>query len=72
MNSLKLLGIMKEHNDTQETLANAIGLSRKTLAAKIYEKKDAAFNRTEMKAIAKRYHLDKDLFNAIFFDDCVA
>lgn len=72
MNSSKLLGVMKEHNDTQETLACAIGVSRKTLAAKIYEKKKAAFNRIEMKAIAKRYNLDEDLFNAIFFDDFVA
>lgn len=72
MNTAKLLGIIKENNDTQDVLANAIGLSRARLSAKIHERDGAMFNQAEMLAIKKRYNLDDTTFNAIFFADNVS
>lgn len=72
MNRAKLLGIMKENNDTQDSLASAIGLSRTRLSAKIHERDGAMFNQAEMAAIKKRYNLDDITFSAIFFGDDVA
>lgn len=72
MNSLKLLGIMKEYNDTQEKLAKAIGLSRTRLSAKIHQRNGASFTQPEMKVIKKRYNLDDETFNLIFFADIVS
>lgn len=72
LNSAKLLGVIKENNDTQETLARAIGLSRTRLSAKIYERNGAVFTLPEIKAIRKRYKLKDDAVNAIFFDEKVS
>lgn len=68
MNTSKLLGIIKENNDTQEKLADAIGLSRTRLSAKIHERNGASFNQPEILAIKKRYHLDEMTLNAVFFN----
>ena len=72
MNGQKLLGVIREHNDTQEHLAAAIGLSRTRLSAKIHERDGAVFTQPEIKAIKKRYNLDDDNLNAIFFADNVS
>lgn len=72
MNVNKLLGVIKENGDTQESLAYAIGISRRRLSAKIHNRDGAVFTQPEMMAIKNRYHLDDSIFNAIFFADCVA
>lgn len=72
MNGAKLLGVIREHNDTQDRLAAAIGLSRTRLSAKIHERDGAVFTQPEIKAIKQRYNLDDDNLNAIFFSDDVS
>ena len=61
----KLLSVMKEHQDRQEDLAAAIGLSRTRLCAKINGR--ASFTQPEMAAIKKRYDLSGDKVDEIFF-----
>lgn len=72
MNTSKLLGIIKENKDTQEELANAIGISRSRLSAKIHEKDGATFTQPEILAIKRRYALNDSLLNEIFFNEFVS
>lgn len=67
MNKDKLLAIIKEHGDTQEELASAIGLSRTRLSAKIHSRDNASFTQPEIKAIKNRYNLSEADLNIIFF-----
>ena len=67
MNVGKLLGIIKEFGDRQEDLANAIGLSRTRLSAKLHGKNNASFNQPEIAAIKKRYSLTSEQIDDIFF-----
>lgn len=64
----KLLSVIKAHGDRQEDLANAIGLSRTRLSAKIHSKDNASFNQPEIAAIKKRYHLTSEQVDSIFFN----
>lgn len=64
----KLLSVIKAHGDRQEDLANAIGLSRTRLSAKIHSKGNASFNQPEIAAIKKRYSLTSEQVDAIFFN----
>lgn len=72
MNADKLLGIIKENGDTQESLAYAIGISRSRLSAKIHERDGAVFTQPEILAIKRRYALDDEMLNVIFFNDFVS
>ena len=68
MNVLKLLGLMKERGDTQDTLATALGISRVTLNKKIHSRNGSSFNQPEIAAIRVRYNLTAQEVEAIFFD----
>lgn len=67
MNKVELEVVMKRYGDTQGSLAEAIGISRGSLNSKINETKNAVFNQPEMAAIRKRYHLNSEDFERIFF-----
>lgn len=68
MNKDKLLAVIKEHRDSQEDLAKAIGLSRTRLSAKIHNRNNASFTQPEISAIKKRYALTATEVNEIFFN----
>ncbi len=57
MNKNELMAAMARNGDRQIDLANALGLSRTRLSAKINERNGAVFNQPEMKAIRVRYKL---------------
>ena len=65
MNKALLKSAMAKYGDTQETLSKAMGLSLSRFNAKVNERKDAAFNQTEMSFIVSRYQLTND--EAMFF-----
>ena len=67
MNKNKLLAIVKENGDRQEDLANAIGLSRTRLSAKINSRDNATFTQPEILAIKKRYRLSEKQIDEILF-----
>ncbi len=67
MNKALLKSAMAKYGDTQETLSKAMGLSLSRFNAKVNERKDAAFNQTEMSFIVSRYQLTNDEAMAIFF-----
>ncbi len=67
MNVLKLLGLLKENGDTQEDLANAIGITRTCLSSKIHSRNNASFTQPEILAIKKRYNLSCEVVDEIFF-----
>ena len=54
MKTSLLLSIVKMHGDTQEDLANAIGISRTRLSAKLHARNGASFTQPEIAAIKKR------------------
>ena len=67
MNKNEFISAMKRHGDRQSDLADAIGLSRTRLSAKINEKNGASFSQPEISAIKRRYDLsDRDIV-IIFF-----
>lgn len=61
---------MKAHGDTQESLADALGISRTRLTAKINGVSD--FRQLEMLFIKKRYDLTADEVDDIFFSSKVS
>jgi hypothetical protein len=69
MNKNKLVSVMKLHGDTQESLANAIGISVQRLNAKINSTGGAQFTMYEIKAIKIKYDLSSQEVNEIFFCD---
>lgn len=68
MNKDKLLAVIKGYGERQEDLANAIGISRTRLSAKIHSRNNASFTQPEISAIKKRYSLTDTQVNEIFFD----
>lgn len=70
MNPNKLKAKMKAHGDTQESLADALGISRTRLTAKINGVSD--FRQLEMLFIKKRYDLTADEVDDIFFSSKVS
>lgn len=68
MNKLELEIIMKRYGDTQSRLAEAIGISRVRLNAKINETNGASFTQPEISAIKERYNLSDTDINSIFFE----
>lgn len=67
MNKQALKAKMVLHGDTGITLAEALGISRATLSAKINEKNGAGFNQGEISVIKNRYSLTPEEVDYIFF-----
>lgn len=65
MNKNLLRYFMSEHGDNQTSLAQAIHMSQSALSVRINGKRD--FRKKEMEAIRKRYELNADDMQAIFF-----
>lgn len=68
MDEFLLAKFMDKFGDTQQTLADALGISLSRLNAKIKECKGAQFWQNEIMFIKKRYSLTSDEINNIFFD----
>lgn len=67
MNKNMLKSVMVLHSDTQETLAEYLGISAPTLSLKINETNGAEFNQSEIRKIKTRYKLTPDQIDQIFF-----
>lgn len=67
MNKNLLRSIMVLHNDTNKTLAEAIGISEKSVNDKINEN-GTEFKQSEISIIKKRYGLSDEQTSAIFFN----
>jgi len=67
MNKNKLVSKMKLYGDTQEMLADAIGISVQRLNAKINQTGGAEFTMSEIRAIKIRYNLTSEEVDEIFF-----
>lgn len=67
MNKNKLVSKMKLYGDTQESLAEAIGISVQRLNAKINQTGGAEFTMSEIRAIKIRYNLTSEEVDEIFF-----
>lgn len=67
MNKYRLVEIMKRHGDTQEQLADAIGISLGRFNAKLNEKDNAQFTQGEIQAMKQRYDLGPEEIDDIFF-----
>lgn len=72
MNKLKLVGVMHENGDTQESLASAIGISLQRFNAKINETNGAEFTQGEIQSIKERYDLTAEAIDEIFFKSFVS
>ena len=72
MNKNFLISKMKLFGDTQESLANALGISLTRLNEKINETDGAEFWQHEITAIKHRYHLSADEVDQIFFAKMVS
>lgn len=72
MNKYKLVEIMKRHGDTQEQLADAVGISLSRFNAKLNEKDNAQFTQGEIQAMKQRYDLRPEEIDEIFFAKCVS
>lgn len=59
---------MKLFDDTNESLAKYMGISRSRLNAKINETGGAEFTQGEIQKIKDKYNLSNDEVNAIFFN----
>ena len=70
MNTNELKAIMVRHNDTQEKLANYLGLQVSGMNARINGKVD--FRRSEINRIRARYGLTPEETIGIFFDENVS
>lgn len=65
MNITRLKSVMVLHGDTQEDLAEFLGVNPTTLSLRFTMKRE--FKQTEIEAIAKRYHLTPKDVCDIFF-----
>ena len=72
MNKKEFEAIMKRNGDTQQKLAEAIGISRITLNNKINERKGAVFTAPEIAIIKKRYSMRPEDVELIFFSKSVS
>ena len=69
MNELLLKVFMREHGDTQETLAQALNIHPHTLYMKMRESnRKQQFTQEEINFITKRYNLTPENVVKIFFD----
>ena len=69
MNKNKFVSVMKLHGDTQESLAEAIGISVQRLNAKINSTGGAEFTMSEIREIKIIYNLTCQEIDEIFFCD---
>ena len=60
------------HDDTQESLADAIGVSRGTMNQKINETNGRNFDQDEIRKLIDRWNLVPEEVVTIFFSDDVA
>ena len=67
MNKNMLKSVMVLHDDTQETLAEYLGISAPTLSLKMNETNGAEFTQGEIKKIILRYDLTAEQTMKIFF-----
>ena len=67
MNSNRLKGLMREHNETHESLGKALSISRSCMSNKINGKSE--FTLGELNLIKRRYQLSIEQMYDIFFDD---
>lgn len=67
MNKALLRSIMVLHNDTNQTLAEYLGISSKSVTDKINEN-NTEFKQSEIAAIKKRYSLSDEQVSDIFFN----
>ena len=70
MNTNELKAVMKLNEDTQERLAEALGLQVSGVSERIRGKIE--FRRSEINLIRERYHLSPEDTMRIFFDDAVS
>ena len=67
MNKNKLDSKRKWFGDTQEELANYVGISPQRFSAKANQVDGAEFTQGEIKKIKRRYHLTPTEVDEIFF-----
>lgn len=67
LNKNMLKSVMVLHDDTQETLAEYLGISAPTLSLKMNETNGAEFTQGEIKKIILRYDLTAEQTMKIFF-----
>ncbi len=65
MNKNLLRYFMSVNGDNQTTLAEALGMQQSALSARMNGKTD--FRKNEMEVIRKRYNLDAEKMQEIFF-----
>ena len=70
MNSNKLKAVMKLNDDTQEKLAEALGIQTSGVSDRI--RGNIEFRRSEINLIRKRYNLSDADTVSIFFDEDVS
>lgn len=66
MNSTLLRSIMVLHHDTNRSLAEALGISERSVQDKINEN-GTEFKQSEIAMIRDRYALDPDTVASVFF-----
>lgn len=71
MNKKLFRALMLLRGDTNQTLADFLGISEQSLSNKINEK-GTEFKRGEILKIKDRYQLDGDMVDRIFFADEVS
>lgn len=69
MNSKMLRSVMILNGDTNQTLADALGIHPVTMSAKLNGTNGAEFTQGEISAIRNRYRLEDHQFVDIFFDN---
>lgn len=67
MNKKLLESVMKLHGDTGGSLARFLGIARSTFSAKLNETNGAEFTQSEITSIKKKYSLDAESIDKIFF-----
>lgn len=72
MNKKLLKSIMILHDDNNDLLAAALGITPQRLSAKINETGGAEFTQREIRIIKIRYHLTPEQVDNIFFVDDVS
>ncbi len=72
MNKNLLESEMKKHGDTGTMLASFLGMARSTFSAKINETNGAEFTQREIVKIKKKYSLNAEKIDKIFFDPKVS
>lgn len=68
MNKKLLRSEMVLHDDTNGTLAEALGISQQSFSAKLNETNGAEFNQGEISKIRSRYNLSDEKVVSIFFN----